>query len=178
MTNQSLGIILAGGGSRRMGQDKTSLMLDGRPMIEHMVALLEQIGVSEIIVSGDVPGYRYATDDTPGNGPARAIMDIINNHPGFQRYLAMPVDMPLFPIALGQMLLKSARSGYFEASILPICLHGPAHTGEVVTMRELGALYGAEALPTPLDLPPHSFLNINTPEEYEIAARAFAGQVS
>ncbi|MEM6902687.1 MAG: NTP transferase domain-containing protein [Pseudomonadota bacterium] len=174
MPNQTLGVILAGGGSRRMGEDKAQMLLDGKPMIDHMALIMKQIGITEIIVSGDVAGYDCLLDETPQAGPATAIIGVIKQRPGFDRYLIMPVDMPLFPTALGQQLLAAPASAYFADSILPICLHGPGRDGTAITMRDLARLYGATEIASPADQPSEAFLNINTAEEYAIAERAFA----
>ncbi|MFH0933911.1 MAG: NTP transferase domain-containing protein, partial [Pseudomonadota bacterium] len=43
-------LILAGGDSRRMGQDKAGLMLDGKSLLERVTATMQQI-FPKVIVS-------------------------------------------------------------------------------------------------------------------------------
>ena len=52
------GIVLAGGRSRRMGRDKAFLELGGRPLIEIVVACLQQACNDIVIVAADVGPYR------------------------------------------------------------------------------------------------------------------------
>ncbi len=44
------GIILAGGGSARLGTPKQLLELDGRPLLQHVVDAAEQAGLDEVII--------------------------------------------------------------------------------------------------------------------------------
>ena len=44
--------ILAGGRSRRMGEDKAFLELDGRPMLERVVAELTRLGAPLLVAAG------------------------------------------------------------------------------------------------------------------------------
>jgi molybdopterin-guanine dinucleotide biosynthesis protein A len=63
--------ILAGGASRRMGSNKSQLMLDGKSFVEHVAAALAQIS-SEITVVGKPPTgstkHRYVPDVYPNWG--------------------------------------------------------------------------------------------------------------
>ena len=51
------GIILAGGKSSRMGKDKGLLILNGKPMIKHIINVLKPL-VSEIIIISNNPEYK------------------------------------------------------------------------------------------------------------------------
>jgi molybdopterin-guanine dinucleotide biosynthesis protein A len=65
-------LILAGGRSRRMGQDKVWLELDGAPLIEHVVRRVLPLA-AEILFSANAP-ERFAalarTLPVPGRGGA------------------------------------------------------------------------------------------------------------
>ncbi len=72
-------LILAGGESRRMGQDKAWLELDGKPLLVRAAATLRQLGLTEILISGR-PGADYSVVDLPvlldrqrGSGPLAGI---------------------------------------------------------------------------------------------------------
>ena len=66
-------IILAGGASRRMGCDKSDLMIDGKTFLEMQIEKGEKLGISDIILSGyhGEKKYKYpvVTDRIPGKGP-------------------------------------------------------------------------------------------------------------
>ena len=51
------GIVLAGGASRRMGQDKAFLELDGRPLIGIVIERMAQVCAQVLVVASDGRGY-------------------------------------------------------------------------------------------------------------------------
>jgi molybdopterin-guanine dinucleotide biosynthesis protein A len=72
-------VILAGGESRRMGRDKAWLEKDGIPLIARTVAIVRELGVEEIFISGraavDYSALRLPVlhDLQPGLGPLGGI---------------------------------------------------------------------------------------------------------
>ena len=71
-----MGVILAGGRSRRMGRDKAMTLLDGRTLLDWVAAALSQ-AVSEVIVVGreEAEGIRAIPDAMPGGrGPSAGIV--------------------------------------------------------------------------------------------------------
>src|SRR5215469_5994491 len=72
-------VILAGGESSRMGQDKARVKFDGQSLIERAVGTVRSSGISEIFVSGRA-GTDYSRlhcavlhDREPGLGPIAGI---------------------------------------------------------------------------------------------------------
>lgn len=57
-------IVLVGGASSRMGADKASLVVDGEAMADRVVRVLEQCGITEVVVAG--------TDAVPDAVPGRS----------------------------------------------------------------------------------------------------------
>jgi len=51
------GIVLAGGASQRMGQNKAFLELAGRPLIEIVIERMASVCVEVLVVAGDVRPY-------------------------------------------------------------------------------------------------------------------------
>lgn len=72
------GVILAGGKSSRMGFDKGLAMLNGTPMIQHIIAVIEKLGLELIIISNNPAykdfGYPVYEDVIPEKGPAGGIL--------------------------------------------------------------------------------------------------------
>ncbi len=71
------GVVLAGGGSRRLGRDKALLDLgDGRPLLRRVVETLADLCDEVLVVAGRPERYqglglpaRLVADDRPGQGP-------------------------------------------------------------------------------------------------------------
>jgi len=91
--------LLAGGESRRMGKDKATLLVRGKPLWEIQLELLRKLEPLEIFVSAradpvwrpaDVP---FVADDPPSRGPlsglAASLAQMRANH-----LLVLAIDMP------------------------------------------------------------------------------------
>lgn len=91
-----LGIVLAGGQSRRFGSDKALALLDGRPLIDHALAALA--GCDAIAVAGrDWPGTLSLPDRPgPGLGPLGGLAAALHHAAGngFSHVASLPVDCP------------------------------------------------------------------------------------
>ncbi len=106
-----LGVVLAGGASRRMGRDKALLRLDrldGRPaLLERAVATLRVAGLEEVtvVVSTSERGQSlrealprlcdtpFLTDEAPGCGPLGGLHAALRAFPG-RDLLLVACDMP------------------------------------------------------------------------------------
>lgn len=69
MTEQTAGILLTGGQSRRMGTDKALLQLDGTVMARRLGALLEATVTLAVEVGPGHSGLPMVHDEQPGHGP-------------------------------------------------------------------------------------------------------------
>lgn len=79
---QITAIILAGGKSKRMGTDKTFLELDGVPLLQRMISLLQPL-CETLIISSNNPrhekyGYNVIADEIKNCGPIGGIYSSIN----------------------------------------------------------------------------------------------------
>lgn len=111
--------ILAGGHSSRMGRDKALLEMDGRPLIEHMLAKLLKLGLHPRIC-GSRPDLARFADTVPDNfahcGPlagieaALAIADSDLN-------LFVPVDLPGIPGEFLDWLVLRAEGSHAVATV-------------------------------------------------------------
>jgi len=70
MSDAVLGAVLVGGASRRMGEDKASLALDGTPMAHRVTRALFRGGAGAVVLVGADDGSEGAiADGWPGEGP-------------------------------------------------------------------------------------------------------------
>lgn len=104
------GIVLAGGRSRRMGQDKAQLRLDGRTLLERQAEKLWLLGADEVLISGarQLPGTKSVPDCFPDCGPLAGLEACLwEAHSEVCAVLS--VDTPLVPLSLLQELLAVQR---------------------------------------------------------------------
>ena len=119
-----IGVVLAGGRSSRMGRDKALLPWQGRPLIEHQIALLQAAGVDNVRVSGDRPDYQGIADPTTHAGPLSGIAGIAAVSQDSE-LLIIPVDMPrLQPSLLRRLMTEATQFGctHFIDRVLPMRL--------------------------------------------------------
>ena len=108
--NKLYGLLLCGGRSSRMGQDKARLMLDGQSLLQRGLALLAQAGCQQVFAGGDYPGVP-AIVDLPrwqGRGPLAGIASALMQQPD-ALWLILPVDMPGVTAAMLQQVLGQAQ---------------------------------------------------------------------
>lgn len=117
------GIVLAGGHSSRMGQDKAALLLRGKSLLELQIEKLREIGAGDIMLSGkggqNIPGVRAIPDILPDRGPLGGIHACLKaaEHP---RCLVVAVDIPLLPPSVLSKLCCAHRGG------ITVLRHGEA----------------------------------------------------
>jgi molybdopterin-guanine dinucleotide biosynthesis protein A len=116
----ALGILLAGGMSRRFGEPKAGVLLDGRPMADialgKLTAVTPRVGVLAAR-AGSVPGWdppaavEVRGDDPPGIGPLGGISAALAwaVELGAAGVLTLPVDLPLVPVQLLRRLCELAE---------------------------------------------------------------------
>lgn len=115
-------LILAGGKSSRMGQDKACLQLAGQSLLQHMQQLATQAGASQVLISRNKPGSGYIQDLQPEQGPLAGILAALA-HCQHKRLLVLPIDTPLLSIQALQLLLQQTMpAAYFNQSPLPCLL--------------------------------------------------------
>lgn len=115
-TNDLTGIILAGGRSTRFGSDKASALLDGRPMMAHVVESLASVCANVVVAAAS--GQRLPNLDQPvevvrdtyeARGP---LAGIVTGLTATETELAFIVsaDAPLIQPGLVRFLADRARS--------------------------------------------------------------------
>src|SRR5215472_14741130 len=98
------GAILAGGQSRRMGQDKAALLIDGEPLLLRTVRLLRRVTVDLAIIGPAergilAPGVPVIPDRWPNCGPLGGIATALQALAG-EAVLVVGCDMPFLSPAL------------------------------------------------------------------------------
>lgn len=180
-----VGVVLAGGRSRRMGKDKSSIEVAGQTMLQMAHDKLKSI-CSEVVVSGmaKLEGVKSIGDEDFGSGPATGIYSTL-------RYANTPVfvlacDMPFVSKSLLQYLLVehkedvAATIPIHDGKIQPLCgIYHPRCLSTLTASLAAGELritdiaqkIGARFVQINSDVPdysPHLFLNMNTPADVEI----------
>jgi molybdenum cofactor guanylyltransferase len=105
------GVVLAGGKSTRMGQDKALLMLNGKHFIRHVAEVLQAV-FPEVIVSSNTAVYDFlalpvARDVYPECGPLGGIHAALGSVKTPYIFTA-PCDTPLLIPAIVERLLAEA----------------------------------------------------------------------
>ena len=89
------GLLLCGGRSSRMGQDKALLTLDGERLLDRGLRLLREAGCRQVWAAGDYAGVPCLPDAPAwqGRGPLAGIAAALAYAPQAS-WLVIPVDMP------------------------------------------------------------------------------------
>jgi molybdenum cofactor guanylyltransferase len=140
----TVGLVLAGGRSRRMGRDKASLVVAGRTLAARAADTLAGICSEVLLAAGGrevdgAPPSAVRITDGPGEGPAAGLLGAARERPG-RPLLVLACDVPRVPAALLAELLRrlgrSVADGPPDA-VLPRSARGP---------EPLIAAYGPAAL--------------------------------
>jgi len=188
MSRHAAAAILAGGRSRRMGTDKALLLLDGTPLIEHVIARLRPL-IPEILIVGDPAGaygcfgVPVISDPSPDQGPLAGIRTALMNTDA-PLVFCCACDMPFLETALVGHLLALAERG--AAAVVPRVRGEREPLCAVYTREALPAIEaelatgGHRILDVFLRMPMHyveedelrhydqalrSFVNVNTPDD-------------
>ena len=143
------GVVLAGGRSTRMGQDKAELIYRGRTLLAHMLARLQECGAQPIVISGPPrAGHTTLPDQRPGLGPLggiHAALCGLADAPEINQLLIVPVDMPALSATTLTALVSispAARACHYADHPLPL---GLAVDADV--LARLNRLVGDNGLP-------------------------------
>lgn len=103
------GVVLAGGGSTRMGRDKAGVLIDGVPMGRIAVTALVGAGVDPVAVVGgrESFGVEHLPDAIEGAGPLGGIRTAMRAYPD-QTLVVLPCDLPRIDARAVLQLLGAA----------------------------------------------------------------------
>lgn len=194
-----LGLILAGGLSRRMGSgDKPLKVLAGRTLLERVAERLgpQCEGRLALSANGDPERFRAVfagpilPDTVPDNpGPLAGLLAGLDAAAdmGVAHVASVPGDAPFLPIdfvgrlsAAGEKPIALAASGerrHFTSALWPVALRDDLRAWLVAGERRVGGFierHGADVVSWPVE-PVDPFLNLNAPKDLA-AAEAMLSQ--
>ncbi len=169
-----VGLLLAGGRSRRMGRDKAQLVLGGMSMLDRAAAILHEAGCAEVLISG--PGG--LADRFAHGGPLAGLDAAVHGCSDGTVLLVVPVDMPKLEanmLAKLPSLLASHVGVCFAGQPLPFCVRVSKGLREYVQSvlekdeadRSLMAMFRRfDFSQIAAGGPRETFANCNTPDEF------------
>ena len=190
------GAIIAGGRSSRMGQEKAFVLLDGKPLVSHVIArIAAQTEEVFINANGDparFAGFRRSVVPDPARGtgtPLAGLQACLQQAAAehFDAVLTVPSDAPFLPADLVRRLSDSkahaaiARSGGQDHFLTGLWSVGLCETLDkaivqdgLVRVQDWARHCRAVSVEWPAK--PHDpFFNVNTPEDLAEARRIASG---
>jgi len=133
-------VILAGGKSRRMGQNKALINIGGRPLVEIMAERVSPLADKVFISANDTELFSFlpfpvVPDLCPNQGPLSGLQAVMRGHV-YTLYITMACDIPGLPASLIRRMLDVSEG--FDA-VIPRTPDGWAHP--------LAAVYRRTCLP-------------------------------
>ncbi len=185
----AIGLVLTGGFSRRLGQDKAFLpWTHSRTLLEHQVAQLRDYTQDITLLGGSGAIEEYAAhqglgffrDEPRGAGPAKALAQWFSQQRGEGEVLFLAVDLPFAGTLFSQGLL-----GVAQDSKKRYCLVGRVYYGQETSSKVKDFFRGpahsfqdlCSFLSWPAQPQEEAFLaNINTMADYQyLWEQAFRG---
>ncbi len=114
------GIVLTGGASRRMGRDKATIEVAGRPLARRSAAVLAAVTAVAVEVGPGWSGLPSVTEEPPGAGPLAAVVagwrELVRRTGEKRAVLVLATDLPDVSAAL--LALLAGEPG--TASVVPL----------------------------------------------------------
>lgn len=124
---RTVGAVLVGGASRRMGSDKATMHVDGTAMAVRVARAMNESGIAEVVTVGGPDrsfDYRHLPDRYPGEGPLGGIITALASCSAGSVLVAacdLPwVDASVF-VALCAALGGADAAIAFTGRIEPMC---------------------------------------------------------
>jgi len=119
-------ILLAGGKSSRMGQDKGLMLLNGKPMIEYIIEIAQQISTEIIIVANNDSYLKFNLpvfkDEFLDKGPLAGIYTGLKNTKT-EKNLILSCDVPYIQKELIEFLISNSEKNEITISLFQDKLH-------------------------------------------------------
>ena len=190
------GIVLTGGRSSRMGQDKASLVLGGSTLLDRTVAALNAVADDIVIVRAPgqpLPLVRSTGSLTVVADPVEGIGPLAGIATGLAASsadvaLVVGVDHPFLRPPLLRLLIERVRAGApwaipeLDGHLQPVCsalsrsaleaIRAQLDAGErspITAARSVGAVVVSESEWRTADPEGLSFVDVDTPEDFDAA---------
>ena len=174
-----LGVIIAGGKSSRMGQDKALIAWRGKTLIEHVAArFAPQVDQLLINANGDPSRFGFlalkviadtSKMGTPLAGLQAALQFAQDN--GFDAVVTATCDSPLLPADLrerlqgeGSAIAASAGQAHYLTGFWPVVTLAFFETHSFRRVQDFAAVVQAQQVEWQVD-GYDPFINLNTPED-------------
>jgi molybdopterin-guanine dinucleotide biosynthesis protein A len=184
LIEHTLGVVLIGGASRRMGSDKASIEFAGTTLLKRSVDVLSEVFLSVVISGGDQPpaGAIVLPDLVPGLGPLGGLDTAYRAAAGRDVFL-LAVDMPfveastILTIVEPRVTAMSVRVPLAAGHRQPLCAVYGSGLGPVVRDRieskdrSMESLFGAVNIEEITGFDDDVFMNVNTQADLDSALR-------
>lgn len=177
-------IILAGGNSSRMGENKATLPYNGLRLIDHIANQLILSGIKDIIISGNIEGYICIPDFIKNGGPLVGIATVISKiYNDYDSFIVLPVDLPLLnPDLIIQLLNNNNNCDAicFKSNPLPFIINKSSRLLNELNNSNFIEIFSKQSIKSFLSKFNTKILelsiksiraltNTNTPNEWELA---------
>lgn len=177
-------LILAGGLSSRMGQDKALLNIHGQNLLSHMQQLALAAGAKQVLISRNQAGFiqDFTAPMLHQQGPLAGILASFS-HCSSARLLVLAVDTPLLTASTLQLLLNAdtRQATYFADNPLPCVLPVNTALARQIEQQLKAGKRSVKHLLTDLNAlavacPEAELLNANTPEQWQQCLNVLANR--
>ena len=185
---QTYGLILAGGLSSRMGQNKADLTLGEQSLLARNQQILSNAGISKVVTSGNGPDQ--LPDLHLNIGPLAGIYAFCQAYPDAEDVLVLAVDMPALD---EQALIELLNYGqHYQVSCCFDTTWLPAYFADLTQLksalndlinhpnpkaRSIHALFKQmQGQTLPVTNRAEQLINVNTPEQWQVFLTHFMNQ--
>lgn len=168
-------VVLAGGLSSRMGQDKSFLTFNQLSLLERQTQLLHKVGAQQVLISRNDGQLDSLPDVYPHQGPLSGIHSALKK--ALHGLLVIPVDMPLLNVHLLLNLVEKGQQfetpSCYANHVLPLyipkigstfeCIERTLRRKENPSIKRLLTTTGFQQLPLE---DAHAFVNVNSPTDW------------
>lgn len=176
MNKNLTGLVLASGGSSRMGSDKAALKFKGVSFLNVGIGHLKAAGCQDIYINN----ADNLADLIPNLGPLGGIYTALTSYQDVQYWLIIPIDMPLLTPEIITGLVNNFDNvdiAHYEDEVFPLLLKNSAKMQSKLaelaedktrtySMRQFMKTFKVQLLPKPKGSEA-AFTNINSPQDYK-----------